>query len=89
VTGLTEGDIYRLDIFEGGDYAREKVKVKVLAKVGDDTGEENAEVGEIETETYVWISGEEALEHGEWDFGEFVREKLAWWAGADEEYEGK
>ena len=89
VTGLTEGDIYRLDIFEGSDYARKKVKVKLLANVGDDTGEENAEGDGIETETYVWISEEEELEHGEWDFGEFVREKLAWWAGTDEEYKGE
>ncbi|KAI9774428.1 MAG: hypothetical protein M1840_004322 [Geoglossum simile] len=86
VTGLTEGDIYRLDIFEGSDYARKKVKVKVLAMVEDDPDEGNAEGGEIDTETYVWISGEEALEHGGWDFREFVKKKLARWAAADEEY---
>jgi hypothetical protein len=88
VTGLTEGDVYRLDIFEGSDYARRKVKVRVLAKVGDHSGEGNVGGEEVETETYVWTSGEDKLEYGEWDFGEFVREKMAWWAGSDEEYKG-
>ena len=88
VTGLMEGDIYRLDIFEGGSYARKKVKVRVLENVGDNCGEGSVEGGEIDTETYVWISGEEMLEHGEWDFAEFIREKLAWWAETNEEYEG-
>ncbi|KAH0545270.1 hypothetical protein FGG08_000569 [Glutinoglossum americanum] len=86
VTGLTEGDIHRLDIFEGSDYTRKKVKVRVLAKVGDDSGKGSVEGDEVETETYVWTSGEDELEPGEWDFGEFVREKMAWWAGSNEEY---
>src|SRR6186713_2175264 len=30
VTGLTDGDIWRLDIFEGSDYKRRKVSVRVL-----------------------------------------------------------
>lgn len=40
-------------------------------------------------ETYVWIGGKELLEEGEWDFGEFTREKLGWWVSRDEEYEGE
>ncbi|KAH0562677.1 hypothetical protein GP486_002649 [Trichoglossum hirsutum] len=86
VTGLTEGDICRLDLFEGREYTRSKVKVRVLAKVGDDSGKGNIEGEEVEAETYVWTSEENDLEHGEWDFGEFVREKLAWWAGTNDEY---
>lgn len=43
---------------------------------------------EVEAETYVWIGGEENLEAREWDFAEFQREKLRFWAG-DEEYAGK
>jgi hypothetical protein len=88
VTGLTEGDIYRLDIFEGNEYARKKVTAIVLAKAGDDSGEGNVEGDEAETETYVWISGEYRLEPGEWDFKEFVKEKMARWAGSHEEYAG-
>ncbi|KAL3478382.1 putative disease resistance protein Aig2 [Aspergillus californicus] len=30
VSGLTDGDIHRLDIFEGGDYTRQKVNVRIL-----------------------------------------------------------
>src|SRR5271170_6703658 len=41
VTGLTQGDIYRLDIFEGDQYLRKKVKVKVLKKVGLDESIQN------------------------------------------------
>lgn len=36
VSGLTEGDLYRLDIFEGSQYSRQKVKVQVLKDVGLD-----------------------------------------------------
>lgn len=86
VSGLTNADIWRLDIFEGGQYVRKKVKVKALTKVGDETGEGNVEGEEVEVDTYVWIEGEEGLEEGEWDFGEFTRDKLKWWVG-NEEYE--
>lgn len=30
VSGLTEGDVHRLDIYEGSEYAREHVKVRTL-----------------------------------------------------------
>ncbi|KAF2170759.1 hypothetical protein M409DRAFT_63830 [Zasmidium cellare ATCC 36951] len=76
VTGLTAADIWRLDIFEGGEYSRQKVRVKV----GDDGKE-------VEAETYIWIAGEENLEEGEWDFEEFKREKMRFWVG--EEGEGE
>lgn len=87
VTGLTPGDVYRLDTFEGSGYARRKVKVRALAKAEDNSREGNVEGEEVETEVYVWIAGRDMLEDGEWDFGEFVREKMAWWAG-DTEYAG-
>ncbi|OJJ95451.1 hypothetical protein ASPACDRAFT_1883459 [Aspergillus aculeatus ATCC 16872] len=32
VTGLTEGDVYRLDLFEGDEYTKVKVRVKVMGK---------------------------------------------------------
>ncbi|KAF2021248.1 hypothetical protein BU24DRAFT_416906 [Aaosphaeria arxii CBS 175.79] len=90
VSGLTDGDIWRLDIFEGTDYKREKVKVRVLAQGGkgnegmgdlSQREEDNVEGDEIEAEVYVWISGEEPLESQEWDFAEFVKEKMSRWAG--------
>ncbi|KAL8686555.1 MAG: hypothetical protein Q9218_007025 [Villophora microphyllina] len=88
VRGLTDGDIFRLDTFEGWEYERRKVNIRILEKEGDEvTGEGNVEGEEVEVETYVWIAGEKHLEEGEWDFGEFRREKLGSWVDAREEYD--
>ena len=91
VTGLTTGDLWRLDIFEGDEYARKKVKVRVLDAVGDEeTGSGNVEgEEEVEVETYIWIAGEDKLEDGEWDFKEFQKEKMKRWVGEDGEYAGR
>lgn len=89
VRGLTEGDIWRLDIFEGNEYERRKVKIKTLKEVGDDKGKGNVEGEEVEVETYVWIAGKEALEDGEWDFEEFRREKMHRWVGRRDDYDGE
>ena len=40
-------------------------------------------------QTYIWIAGEDELEKGEWDFGEFMREKKKYWVGARDEYSGE
>ena len=89
VRGLTEGDIWRLDIFEGDEYERRKVKVKILKEVGDDKGVGNVEGEEVEVETYVWIVRKDKLEDKEWDFEEFRREKMHRWVGQREDYDGK
>jgi hypothetical protein len=86
VTGLTQGDIYRLDIFEGDQYLRKKVKVKVLKKVGLDESIQNGESEEhapeeVEAETYIWKDDLSELEDGEWDFEEFKRERMHFWMG--------
>jgi len=86
VTGLTQGDIYRLDIFEGDQYLRKKVKVKVLKNVGLEdsiqTGEpEEHAPEEVEAETYIWRNDLSELEDGEWDFEEFKRERMHYWMG--------
>jgi hypothetical protein len=90
VTGLTDGDIWRLDIFEGHEYERRKVNVRVLEqKEGDGIGdvtqseEENIEGEEVEAEVYVWKAGKQRLEPEEWDFGHFVKEKMARWVGKE------
>lgn len=70
VSGLTDADIWRLDLFEGDEYERRGVRVKLLAEVGDESGEGNVEGEEVEAETYVWIAGEKRLEDEEWDFAE-------------------
>ncbi|KAI9707763.1 MAG: hypothetical protein M1836_000725 [Candelina mexicana] len=84
VTGLTDGDLWRLDIFEGDEYERRVVKVRLLEGIGDDSGGSGGGEGEeVEAETYVWIKGEEGLEGGEWDFEVFRREKMKRWVGDD------
>ena len=88
VSGLTGADIWRLDIFEGDEYIRKKVKVSLLDQVGDADGKGNVEGEELEVETYVWIASEERLEKGEWDFAEFQREKMHRWVHDETEYQG-
>lgn len=36
--------------------------------------------------TYIWIASEDRLELEEWNFEEFVKEKLARWTGQSEEF---
>lgn len=89
VEGLTDGDLWRLDVFEGDQYTRERVRVKVLLQIGDENGDGNGEGEDIEAETYVWADDREDLEEGEWNFAEFHQEKLPRWIGGSENYEGE
>lgn len=89
VHGLTEGDIWRLDMFEGREYERRNVKVKILQEAGNEEGEGNVEGTEVEVETYVWIAGEDRLEAEEWNFEEFRRKKMQRWVGESDEYQGE
>ncbi|KAK5107940.1 hypothetical protein LTR62_000545 [Meristemomyces frigidus] len=93
VSGLTDADVGRLDVFEGGEYVRRVVRCRVLggqAGEGSGNGDGMVEGEEVEAETYVWIAGEEQLEEGEWDFEEFKREKMRFWSGeqGENEYAG-
>ncbi|KAF2191700.1 hypothetical protein K469DRAFT_718727 [Zopfia rhizophila CBS 207.26] len=97
VTGLTNGDIWRLDIFEGCEYERRKVRVRLLDMSAEAGGEgtiegvgdvrtreeEQIEGKEVEAEVYVWTAGKHRLEPEEWDFGVFVREKMSKWVGRE------
>lgn len=103
VDGLTDEDMWRLGIFEGSEYERRKVKVRLLSQGGVSretrvNGEIHGlleecveEEREVETETYVYIAGDARLEEGEWNFAEFKRDKMKRWAGVDEheEYDGE
>jgi hypothetical protein len=87
VTGLNDTNIRRLDAFEGDQYRREKVKVKLLE------GVQNLQVGgtegrELEAETYIFID-KGYLAEEEWDFQEFVTEKMWRWADTSNEYDGE
>ncbi|KAI4723072.1 hypothetical protein E4T48_00738 [Aureobasidium sp. EXF-10727] len=89
VTGLTDGDIYRLDMFEGTQYSLRTVRVKLLTSEGDAaTGSGNVEGDEVETQTYIWTAKVEYLEDKEWDYAAFRKEKLAMWSGGEPEEQG-
>ncbi|KAL8890919.1 MAG: hypothetical protein Q9215_001996 [Flavoplaca cf. flavocitrina] len=89
VRGLTDGDLYRLDIFEGVEYERRRVKINILEIEGNEAGEGNVEGEEVTVETYIWVAGKRKLEDGEWDFAEFRREKMHNWITSSEEYDGE
>lgn len=91
VTGLTEGDIRRLDIFEGDQYKRSVVKVQVLKNVELDQAAPEGDsakldvLEEVEAQTYVWLEDPDAtLEPQEWDFEAFKKDKMRAWMGIDE-----
>jgi hypothetical protein len=80
VTGLTDADVWRLDVFEGAEYVRRKARARVLVP-GEGEGEVEVEGEEVEAETYVWVADVAELEDREWDFEEFRREKMGFWVG--------
>ena len=82
VRGLSYQDQWRLDLFEGSQYERIRLRLNLLDGQGN-LGEER------EAETYVWADSINDLDEGEWDFEEFRREKMRRWVGSDEEYEGE
>ena len=89
--GLTDGDIWRLDIFEGAEYERCRVRCRLLGEgEGEGDGGGDEEGREVEAETYVWKEeGRELLEMGEWDFEVFRREKMGRWVGGSGEFDGE
>ncbi|KAJ1329111.1 gamma-glutamylcyclotransferase [Microdochium nivale] len=86
VTGLTTANMFKLDQFEGSEYDRKTVKVRLLTKVGDDKGEGNIEGDEVETEVYVFKCPQD-LEDREWDFEEFRTQKMKFWTREDYGFE--
>ncbi len=87
VTGLDDGNMSNLDAFEGSQYRREKVKVKLLDEA---SGTENGrmEGREVEAETYVFLDKED-LVNEEWSYDEFVKEKIHRWIYTSDEHNGK
>lgn len=92
VSGLTDADIWRLDIFEGDEYEQRAVKVRVLEHEGqggsgtgsDGIGSDILDAKETEEEidavTYVWLADRDVLEDEEWDFESFLKDKMHLWA---------
>jgi gamma-glutamylcyclotransferase (GGCT)/AIG2-like uncharacterized protein YtfP len=53
-TGLTDANMFKLDTFEGYQYQRDRVQVKLLTHVGNAKGEGNVEGEERSAEVYVF-----------------------------------
>lgn len=64
-TGLTSANMDKLDYFEGSQYVRKRVSVKLLNKVGGENGEGNVEGEERTAEVYVFLDRND-LEDQEW-----------------------
>ncbi|KAI9738158.1 MAG: hypothetical protein M1818_005587 [Claussenomyces sp. TS43310] len=86
VAGLTSYNMKNLDIFEGEQYVRRRVKVKLLTVEGNIKGEGHVEGEQVGADTYIFVAGEELLEDTEWNFEEFVNEKMYRWADTSHEY---
>ncbi|KAJ4315641.1 hypothetical protein N0V94_005838 [Neodidymelliopsis sp. IMI 364377] len=79
VSGLTDEDMWRLDIFEGKEYERRKVDVEIM-------DEKTGEVERAECETYIWTSDETLLDKREWNFEKFHKEVMKDWMGFRNEH---
>ncbi|KAK4242267.1 AIG2-like family-domain-containing protein [Achaetomium macrosporum] len=81
-TGLTKANIQKLDYFEGGQYERRTLTVKVLpGQSGDLKGQGMVEGSERKAEVYVFLDKRE-LEEKEWSLEDFRRDKLRFWTRA-------
>ncbi|ETN36698.1 uncharacterized protein HMPREF1541_08976 [Cyphellophora europaea CBS 101466] len=95
VSGLTEGDVFRLDVFEGSQYTKGTVEVEVLEGVALDELAPEAGVGKaadttptstkkpemVTAQTYIWTDGPTWLDPREWDFEDFKKHKMRRWMG--------
>ncbi|CAM1508208.1 Fc.00g050560.m01.CDS01 [Cosmosporella sp. VM-42] len=77
-TGLTDANVDKLDYFEGSEYDKVKVEVKLLKQ----DGEKEVEGETKQTSVYVF-NQPESLEKVEWDFEEFREQKMKLWTRGD------
>lgn len=93
VTGLSQQDLFRLDIFEGDQYDRKHATAYHAEFLPGSEGKASPKGEGVEVMTYVWKAKYlDGLEDGEWDFEEFRREKLVNWVGGGvsrDDYEGE
>lgn len=68
----------KLDYFEGREYHRKTVNVKLLAVIGDAKGVGNVEGDERVANVYVFNEKSD-LEDAEWDLQEFHHDRLQAW----------
>lgn len=83
VSGLTDGDLHRLDIFEGSQYAREKVSVRILTEAlsedNRDGDEGEGEDADRHLKDVLDAAGAEFADEGE----EVSAETYVWIAGRE------
>ncbi|KAF4464119.1 disease resistance aig2 [Fusarium albosuccineum] len=72
-TGLTDANMHKLDFFEGSEYDKATVRVKLLKD-----GETSTD-GKIKETTVYIFNKPQLLEKREWDFEEFRKSKLRLW----------
>ncbi|CAN9434726.1 unnamed protein product [Alternaria alternata] len=77
--GLTDGNIWRLDIFKSDECERIGVKVRAQKSKGRASDAEHRDVqgDEVSAQTYAWITREHRFECREWDFDHFVKEEIS------------
>ncbi|KAF7559006.1 hypothetical protein G7046_g5161 [Stylonectria norvegica] len=78
VTGLTEANLMKLDFFEGSEYDRKTVTVKLVKNDANEATE-----GESRKASAYVFNSPEFLEKREWDFEEFRNQKMQAWTRGD------
>ncbi|CCX09738.1 Similar to AIG2-like protein; acc. no. Q9FIX2 [Pyronema omphalodes CBS 100304] len=76
VTGLNGQDVRRLDLFEGTEYERIVVTANLIKSDGTDGKE-------VQAHSYIY-KNEAGLVKQEWNFDEFVKDKMHRWTGSDD-----
>ncbi|KAL4918495.1 AIG2-like protein [Aspergillus aurantiobrunneus] len=81
VSGLTDGDLHRLDIFEGAEYAREKVAVRILREALSENNDnaDGCEDADRHLKDVLEAAGAEFADEGE----EVDAETYVWIAGRE------
>ncbi|KAK1688025.1 AIG2-like family protein [Colletotrichum godetiae] len=86
-TGLTDANVLKLDFFEGSEYEKKMVTVKVRGGGGDAGA--GAEQKEEDKEAMAYIyKRPENLERVEWSFEEFRKDKMHVWTRESYVFEG-
>lgn len=89
-TGLTDANMSKLDYFEGSEYERIEVSVKLAKKTGGEgerIGEDKEDEVEVNNAKVYVFRYPEQLERVEWDFEHFRKEKMKLWTRGDWAYD--
>jgi gamma-glutamylcyclotransferase (GGCT)/AIG2-like uncharacterized protein YtfP len=91
-TGLTDANVDKLDHFEGSEYRKELVRLRLLVKGENGNEKELVESGreedEMEAQVYVF-KDRKGIELGEWDFDHFLKERLKLWSREEFVFNGE